>query len=39
MSKDIYQRTEALVGTEALEKLKKAKVLICGLGGVGGYTC
>ena len=39
MSKDIHLRTEALVGAEALEKLKKAKVLICGLGGVGGYTC
>jgi tRNA A37 threonylcarbamoyladenosine dehydratase len=38
-NRDLYQRTEALVGTEALEKLKKAKVLICGLGGVGGYTC
>ena len=33
----IYDRTELLIGLEALEKLKKAKVLIVGLGGVGGY--
>lgn len=39
MSKEIYQRTEALIGAGALEKLKNAKVLICGLGGVGGYVC
>ena len=37
MSEELYQRTEALIGANALEKLKKAKVLVCGLGGVGGY--
>ena len=37
MSEELYQRTEALIGENALEKLKKAKVLVCGLGGVGGY--
>ncbi len=37
MSEELYQRTEALIGERALEKLKKAKVLVCGLGGVGGY--
>ena len=36
-SKELYQRTQALVGEKALEKLKNAKVLVCGLGGVGGY--
>ena len=30
-------RTAALIGEEALEKLKNAKVLIAGIGGVGGY--
>ena len=39
MDHSLYQRTEALIGQDALEKLKNAKVLICGLGGVGGYTC
>ena len=37
MSEALYQRTQALVGGEAVEKLKKARVLVCGLGGVGGY--
>ena len=35
----LYQRTQALLGEDAIEKLKNAKVLICGLGGVGGFTC
>ena len=30
-------RTAALIGEEALEKLKKARVLVFGIGGVGGY--
>ena len=30
-------RTESLLGKQAMEKLSKAKVLIAGLGGVGGY--
>jgi tRNA A37 threonylcarbamoyladenosine dehydratase len=37
MNEPIYQRTQALIGPEALEKLKEAKVLVCGLGGVGGF--
>ena len=37
MSEALYQRTQALVGEEAVEKLKKARVLVCGLGGVGGH--
>jgi tRNA threonylcarbamoyladenosine dehydratase len=32
------QRTELLVGTEALEKLKNMHVLVVGLGGVGSYA-
>ncbi len=39
MNEPLYQRTQALLGEEAIEKLKNAKVLICGLGGVGGFTC
>ncbi len=34
----MYSRTELLIGSENLEKLKKAKVLVVGLGGVGGYV-
>lgn len=31
-------RLEALVGSENLEKIRKLKILIIGLGGVGGYV-
>lgn len=33
-----FSRTELLIGQEGLEKLKKCKVAIFGLGGVGSYT-
>lgn len=33
-----FSRTEALIGAEAMEKLKNAKVAIFGIGGVGGYA-
>ena len=33
-----FSRTEALIGTEALEKIKRSRVLIFGIGGVGSYT-
>lgn len=33
-----FARTEQLIGKEALEKLKKSKVAIFGIGGVGSYT-
>lgn len=39
MNEPLYQRTQALLGEAAVEKLKNAKVLLCGLGGVGGFTC
>ncbi len=32
-------RTRALIGDAALEKLKKSRVLLFGLGGVGGSCC
>jgi len=31
-------RLEALIGKDNLEKIRKLKILIIGLGGVGGYT-
>ena len=31
-------RLECLIGSENLEKIRKLKVLIIGLGGVGGYA-
>ncbi|MGL4737617.1 MAG: tRNA threonylcarbamoyladenosine dehydratase, partial [Cellulosilyticaceae bacterium] len=33
-----FTRTEMLVGSEGLEKLKNSKVAIFGVGGVGSYT-
>ena len=35
---DQFSRTEALIGIEAQDKLKKSKVAVFGLGGVGGHT-
>ena len=33
-----FERTELLIGKEALNKLNKSRVIIFGVGGVGGYT-
>ena len=33
-----FSRTEALIGTDALKKIKRSRVLIFGIGGVGSYT-
>lgn len=33
-----FSRAEALIGKEALEKLKKSRVAVFGVGGVGGYV-
>jgi len=33
-----YQRTEMLIGKNGIDKIKKAKVVIFGLGGVGSYV-
>lgn len=35
---DIYQRTKLIIGDSGIEKLKKSKVCICGIGGVGSYV-
>ena len=33
-----FLRTQMLLGTEALERLRNARVAVFGIGGVGGYT-
>ena len=35
---DPFSRTQFLLGSEAMEKLKNARVAVFGLGGVGGYV-
>ena len=35
---DPYSRTQLLLGSSAMKKLKNAKVAVFGLGGVGGYV-
>ena len=34
-----FSRTALLLGAEAMEKLHKARVIVFGLGGVGGHAC
>ena len=34
---DIFSRTEMLVGNDAMERLRRTKVIIFGLGGVGSW--
>lgn len=34
-----FSRTQLLLGEEAMEKLKHARVAVFGIGGVGGYVC
>ncbi len=38
MTREMFQRTEMLLGQEAMERLKNARVAIFGIGGVGGYV-
>ena len=35
---DQFSRTRLLLGKDAMEKLKNARVAVFGIGGVGGYT-
>ena len=37
-NKEALSRTELLLGSDAMEKLAGARVIIFGIGGVGGYT-
>lgn len=39
MQMDKFSRSELLLGREAMDKLKKSKVAVFGIGGVGGYVC
>ncbi len=36
--KEEFTRTEAIIGSDALNKLKNAKIAIFGVGGVGGHA-
>lgn len=38
MSLNQFSRAELLIGKDGIEKLKKAKIAIWGIGGVGSYT-
>lgn len=38
MEESIYTRTEAMLGTEAVARLKAARVAVIGVGGVGGFA-
>lgn len=38
MSNGFYTRTEGVLGTAAVKKIKNAKVAVFGLGGVGSYV-
>lgn len=38
MIKHPLSRTELIVGTEGIEKLRKSKVMVFGIGGVGSFT-
>lgn len=33
-----FSRTELLIGAKGLDKLRTSSVMICGIGGVGGYA-
>ena len=39
MIQDQFSRTRLLVGQEAMESLRRARVAVFGIGGVGGYVC
>ncbi len=38
MTEDISSRTRILIGDDGVEKLKNARVIVCGCGAVGGYA-
>lgn len=37
-SESMYTRTEMMLGTDAIEKLKRSHVAVFGIGGVGGFA-
>lgn len=38
MEDNQFSRTQLMLGTEAMDKLKNSRVAVFGVGGVGGYT-
>ena len=38
MSRELFVRTELLIGKEAIEKLSRSKVVVFGVGGVGSFV-
>ena len=34
-----FSRTQLLLGKDAMDRLKGARVTVLGIGGVGGYVC
>lgn len=38
MEKDIYTRTQLVIGRSGVDILKNSKVVVLGIGGVGGFT-
>ncbi|AHM56746.1 hypothetical protein EAL2_c14510 [Peptoclostridium acidaminophilum DSM 3953] len=38
MTDSVFQRTEMLIGSENLNKLRNSSVLVLGIGGVGGFA-
>lgn len=36
---EMFERTEMLLGKDAMQKLAGARVAVFGIGGVGGYVC
>ena len=34
-----FSRTQLLLGSNSMEKLKNSRVAVLGIGGVGGYVC
>ena len=38
MAEGFSERTELLIGPEGVERLRKASVVLCGVGAVGGYA-
>lgn len=39
MMAEQFVRTQSLLGREAMERLRDARVAVFGIGGVGGYVC
>ena len=37
-NESIYTRTEMMLGSEALERLRRSRVIVFGVGGVGGHA-